>query len=98
MEVTPTPHKVHVFVCTNARHDGNPSCGDAPETGELALKLKERLKELKCPVRLTRSGCLGPCAQGPNIMVYPHGLWFHHVSPDDLDEVVQRLTELAGSS
>jgi hypothetical protein len=61
MDIETTPHKLHLFFCTNTRKSGEKSCGDTPATEYLAEKLKKRFKEDKLPVRITRTGCLGPC-------------------------------------
>lgn len=83
MKIEITPHKVHLFFCTNVRANGEKSCGDTTDMQVLADKLKIRFKELKLPVRITRSACLGPCAQGPNIMAYPQGTWFQDAHVED---------------
>lgn len=89
-----TPHPVHVLVCANARHDGTPSCGDTGEAQRVFEKLKADLKGAKLPVRVSRTGCLGPCAQGPNVMCYPHGVWFQGVSEGDVPEIEAKVREL----
>ena len=94
MLTTKTPHPVHVLVCTNARHDGTPSCGDSGEAQIVFEKLKARFKELKLPVRVSRTGCLGPCAQGPNVMCYPQGVWFQAVSEADITGIEKSVREL----
>jgi (2Fe-2S) ferredoxin len=89
-----TPHPVHVLVCTNARHDGTPSCGDSGEAQRVFETLKADFKTAKLPVRVSRTGCLGPCAQGPNVMCYPHGVWFQAVSEGDIPEIESKVKEL----
>lgn len=87
MRIEQTPHKLHLFFCTNTRENGEKSCGDSGETELLADKLKKRFKEAKLPVRITRTACLGPCAQGPNIMCYPQKVWFQDVHSKDIDAI-----------
>jgi NADH:ubiquinone oxidoreductase subunit E len=94
---TNTPHKLHILVCTNARHDGTPSCGDSGEAQRVFETLKARLKEAKLPVRVSRTGCLGPCAQGPNVMCYPHGVWFQAVGEGDVAELEAKVRGLLAS-
>lgn len=94
MQTVKTPHPVHVLVCTNARQDGTPSCGDSGGAQLVFEQLKKRLKEAKLPVRVSRTGCLGPCAQGPNVMCYPQGVWFQAVSEADISEIESRVREL----
>jgi (2Fe-2S) ferredoxin len=97
MKIAATPHAVHLLFCTNTRADKSQSCGETPDTQILADQLKARFKQEKMPVRVTRSACLGPCAQGPNIMGYPHGLWFQEVTVNDADAIVAKVREaLAG--
>jgi NADH:ubiquinone oxidoreductase subunit E len=95
---TNTPHKLHILVCTNARHDGTPSCGDSGEAQRVFETLKARLKEAKLPVRVSRTGCLGPCAQGPNVMCYPHGVWFQAVGEGDVAELEAKVRGLLAAS
>lgn len=94
MRIETTPHKLHLFFCTNTRESGEKSCGDTDATRVLAEKLKERFKKDKLPVRVTRTACLGPCAQGPNIMAYPHMCWFQDVQVGDADAVEAKVREL----
>jgi (2Fe-2S) ferredoxin len=39
-------------------------------------------------VAITPTGCLGPCFDGPNVVVYPDGTWYAGVSATDVDEIV----------
>lgn len=87
MRIEQTPHKLHLFFCTNTRENGEKSCGDTEDTKVLAEKLKVRFKEAKLPVRISRTACLGPCAQGPNIMCYPQKAWFQDVREGDIDAI-----------
>ena len=98
MRTEKTPHPLHILVCTNARQDGTPSCGDSGEAQRVFEKLKSRLKEVKLPVRVSRTGCLGPCAQGPNVMCYPHGIWLQGVGEGDLEALEKVARDLLSDS
>jgi (2Fe-2S) ferredoxin len=87
MKIEPTPHKLHLFFCTNTRENGEKSCGDTEDTQVLADNLKLRFKGNKLPVRISRTACLGPCAQGPNIMGYPQNIWFQDVRKEDEEAI-----------
>ncbi len=95
MEIQKTPHPIHLFFCTNTRKDKSQSCGDDDTNEILAAKLKDRFKKAGLRVRITRSGCLGPCAQGPNIMIYPHRIWLQKVAPQDLEAIEAMVRDLA---
>ena len=40
-------------------------------------------------IRITKSGCLGPCSSGVNVVVYPEGVWYAHVTKEDVLEIVE---------
>lgn len=42
-------------------------------------------------VAVTTSGCLGPCFEGPNVVVYPDGVWYAGVGDQDVDDIVEHL-------
>ena len=35
------------------------------------------------------TGCLGPCEQGPTVVVYPDAVWYGRVSEADVDEIIE---------
>lgn len=75
----------HVFMCTG------PRC--APQVSEEVYKtLKARLKELgvdQKSVRRSQSQCFGICQGGPILVVYPESTWYHHVSHEKLERIIQ---------
>jgi len=82
----------HLFVCTNARGSGKPTCGARGEAliAEVQRQLIERGTS---DVLVTPCGCLGPCFDGPNAVVYPDGVWYSHLSPDDAAGLVDHLVD-----
>jgi NADH-quinone oxidoreductase subunit F len=38
--------------------------------------------------QVVETGCLGPCAVGPVVLVYPDGVFYQNVKPDDVPEIV----------
>ncbi len=40
-------------------------------------------------IRLSQSGCLGRCAVGPCLVIYPEGTWYTYSSFADLDAIVE---------
>lgn len=88
-EVTPSPlpYKRHVFLCTG------PRC--APEASPALWQcLKTRLKELglgEGPHRIHRTqvNCFQICQGGPLVVVYPEGIWYHHVTQEKLERIIQ---------
>lgn len=85
-----SPFKCHLFVCIKSRNGEKKSCGDSGSI-DFKAELKQEFKNRgwKDLVRLSESGCLGVCASGPNIMIYPQRIWLSSVTRSDLPEIIQ---------
>lgn len=91
----PRPHK-HVFVCTQQRPPGHPrgscaqhACGEVYE--ELLAQLQQR--NLYASVQVTATGCMGPCGEGPSVLVYPEGVMYGCVKKTDVAEIFDQHLE-----
>jgi (2Fe-2S) ferredoxin len=49
--------------------------------------------ELWSTTSVTATACLGPCFDGPNVVVYPESCWYAHVTIGDIDELVAEHLE-----
>lgn len=90
-----SPYIAHVFVCTNDRGGARKSCADNNSDAVKAL-LKEAVNERgwKGRVRISTSGCMGLCAQGSNVIIYPQKIWLSGVVPERVEEILTLLGEL----
>ena len=83
----------HVFICNNKREEGHPrGCCDPTGEGELQRIFKVKLAQRGIPgdkVRANKSGCLDQCELGPTVVVYPEAIWYGHVTPADVDEIIE---------
>jgi (2Fe-2S) ferredoxin len=80
----------HLFVCTNQRvNSERPSCGEAHGIA-LVTAFKQAIKEqeLQVSIRAQRAGCLEVCELGASVVVYPEGVFYGHVTIDDVAEIV----------
>jgi (2Fe-2S) ferredoxin len=58
------------------------------------LKAIVEEKGWKGKIRISTSGCMGLCAKGSNVMIYPQKIWFSGVTPDELDKIVSTLERI----
>jgi 3-hydroxy-5-methyl-1-naphthoate 3-O-methyltransferase len=83
------PFSFHVFVCTQQKAEGAPSCAVAGSFGILqALDRELQARDLTATTQITTCGCLGLCDEGPMVVVYPDGTWYRRVKPEDVPEIV----------
>jgi (2Fe-2S) ferredoxin len=78
----------HVFVCVHANRD--PRCGACgpPVAHEFAVRLAER--GLTDSVAVRRSSHVGGHRFAGNVLIYPGGVWYGYVTPDDVDHIIDQ--------
>ena len=92
----PRPDK-HVFVCVQSRPEGHPrgSCASANSPAVMdAFLAAFQEHDLWGVHKLSSSSCIGPCFTGPSVLVYPEGVMYIKVQPEDVNEIVE--THLKG--
>jgi (2Fe-2S) ferredoxin len=89
MDSQKLPYNHILFVCTFKREDGSRiSCGmQGSEKLCDALKDEVAKRGLKGKVRVSKSGCLDVCEQGPNLMSFPDAKLWTHVAEADLPKI-----------
>lgn len=82
----------HIFCCTNVRPEGHPrGCCSAGGSEKLRAYMREKARSLGIEnIRVNASGCLDRCELGPNMVIYPEGVWYHYDSTEDVDEILQK--------
>jgi len=78
----------HVFVCTNDRACRGRGGADIAAALQLAIAADA---ETLGRVAVTPCGCLGPCLDGPNAVVYPDGTWLAGITLDDVPAIAAWL-------
>jgi NADH:ubiquinone oxidoreductase subunit F (NADH-binding)/(2Fe-2S) ferredoxin len=77
-------YRAHILVC------GGTSCvlkGSKAVMSELMSEVKA--KNLANEVKVVETGCLGPCDDGPVMVLYPEGTMYCRVSVEDVKEIVE---------
>ena len=81
-----------ILVCTNTKEDGSPCCG-ARGGAELHKKIKEAVRAADTTIRVSKTGCLGTCKSGVNVVIMPDDLWLGNVTEEDISEIVKLATK-----
>ncbi len=76
-------YRSHVLICNGT------GC-TASKSPEIMAKLEKALaaKGIEKEVKIVKTGCFGLCEKGPILVVYPEGATYCHVTPENIEEIV----------
>ena len=79
------PFKQHVLICTG------PRCGGERHSERIRLEFRRQFvrQSLPASVKDTQCICFGLCSYGPNVIIYPDGVVYSGVKPQDVAEIVR---------
>lgn len=88
--------ETYIFFCGNVRDKSldRPFCGGAC-TDELyeycrnTVKEKRHLLKDNHYVKVNKTGCLGKCEQGPNMVLFPENRWYRYSSKEEIDQILE---------
>jgi (2Fe-2S) ferredoxin len=89
----PPPYERHVFVCINRRAEDDPKgcCAlKGSEEVHSAFKAELARRGLRGRIRANSAGCLDACAFGVSVVIYPEGVWYGGVKPEDVNEIIEQ--------
>lgn len=76
----------HVFVCT--RGEWCPAVDGDGLGVHAAMKAAVKARGLDNRIRINHAGCFSQCGNGPMAVVYPEGVWYAALTPQDVEEIV----------
>lgn len=79
------PFKKQVLICVG------PHCGGRRGSSKIRSAFRQEIlvRKLQDEIKETQCICFGLCNFGPNIIIYPDGIWYHGVSPEDVLEILE---------
>lgn len=85
------PLQRQVLVCTSKSCTAN---GSEAVLEAFKQQLSDRhllynKHDREAPIQCIHCGSVGFCAIGPAVLVYPDGVWYAHVHPEDVPEIIQ---------
>jgi (2Fe-2S) ferredoxin len=93
----------HIFMCTNVRPPAHPrgSCSAraaaAGGVEKLRAYAREKARQLGIEnIRCNTAGCLDRCEFGPNMVIYPEGVWYRYETTADIDEILETHVKNGG--
>ncbi len=85
------PFRYHVFICDQKKPEGVLCCAARGSAATIdALRKEVAARGLMDAVQITLCGSLGVCERGPNLVVYPEGVWYSGVRAEDVPELVEQ--------
>ncbi len=84
------PYRYHVYACQQEKPGTTAPCCSARGSAQVLDALRKELAKqgLNGEVQITTCGSLGMCTRGPNLVVYPEGVWYSGVQAADVPELV----------
>jgi len=77
-------------MCDQLKPEGIPGCAaNGSEAVIEAMRAEIGNQGLDADVQVTTCGSLGLCESGPNMVVYPEGVWYSGVHVEDVAEIVR---------
>jgi (2Fe-2S) ferredoxin len=84
----------HFFLCNSFRVQGDPqgAC-NRKGSAELLQYLQTEIGDRGLDAMVSTTSCMNVCEKGPVLVVYPMAWWYHGVTEEKVDEILDALEE-----
>lgn len=84
----------HLFLCNSFRITGEPQ-GACNRKGclDLLQHLQTEIGDRGIDAIVSTTSCLNICEKGPILVVYPNQWWYHGLTEDKVDQILDALEE-----
>lgn len=89
-ELSNAKYRKLILVCTNEKDNGKDCCA-LKGGAELYAALKLAMAVADPSVRVSKTSCLGRCADGTIVVVMPDNLWFGGVTQSDIPALLEAV-------
>ncbi|XHR26914.1 MAG: ferredoxin [Chthoniobacteraceae bacterium] len=81
----------HIFVCTGHKADGKEGICHSRDSTAIVAHLRQRARDEGLPIHVNETDCFrcGISGRGPNVVVYPQGVWYGALTVADADEIIE---------
>ena len=82
----------HFFLCNSYRANGEPQ-GVCHRKGapDLLQYLQGEVADRGLDAVVSTTSCLNVCEHGPILVVYPNALWYHELTEQKIDEILDGI-------
>lgn len=84
---TVRPYVQHILVCTDSK---SKACKKGGPAILRAFQAAIKARKLQRQIIVSEIGHVGGCGLGPNVIVYPDGVWYGTVDERDVEEIIER--------
>jgi (2Fe-2S) ferredoxin len=84
----------HFLVCNSFRANGDPQgvCNKKGAVGLLQY-LQSELGDRGIDAVVSTTSCMNVCEKGPILVIYPNAWWYHEVTEEKIDAILDALEE-----